>query len=231
MCTLILQKKSNKTTIGFNRDEIEARGLSSKISTKYIKNNRVYFISDNKINGSWLSISENGRYIFLLNGEFNKHKSIKPYKHSRGIIPIEYHKYKNIEYFHKKNFYNIEPFTCICNIENKILDFCWDGKTKHFNFIYNFNHLIKQSSPLYDDDIKLKRQKEIIKKIKTLGVNKTLLVKKNNIKNSMLYVGNISTIKTVSKTVISVYNNNINILFENFIKNTTENISFEIKKQ
>lgn len=114
-----------------NRDEFVGRSASKLILEKRY-NKRLLYPQDALAKGTWISISDKKQLVCILNGAFIKHAHTPPYRLSRGLMALDFFKYKDApEFFHHFDFVGIEPFTMIIIDQGKLYDFRWDESKKH----------------------------------------------------------------------------------------------------
>lgn len=143
-----------------NRDEqsIRKKALAPRIHYKHGK--KLYFPKDGEANGSWICYSESGYTLCLLNG---KGIGEAPFRHSRGLILIDFFKFDNTkDFLAQYNFDQLAPFTLII-ISHKdsieMNEIKWNGlNLKNTSYNSNKSH-IWSSDRLYSDDTKKLREK------------------------------------------------------------------------
>lgn len=161
MCTVTyIPKPSDK---GFmltsNRDEQTTRKKALAPRIHYIQGKKLYFPKDGEANGTWICHSETGYTLCLLNG---KGVGKAPFRHSRGLILIDFFKFDGLHSFLQQyNFDQLAPFKLIVISHKEAIvvnEINWDGrsikKTTH-------NSLLSQiwsSDQLYDTGIRKKRE-------------------------------------------------------------------------
>ena len=167
MCTVTyLPTSKNNFILTSSRDVPFARE-KALFPKEYIENNiKITYPKDGKAGGTWIGSSEKNRLICLLNGGFKNHYlTTDPntkYRKSRGIIVLDLLKEEDIHSaLSEINLDQIEPFTLVIvdwNTELQLLEFVWDGKTKHLKKLPQEMH-IWSSATLYDDTMKAQRKK------------------------------------------------------------------------
>ena len=163
MCTVTyLPLKKNQFILTSNRDVgyIRQKALAPK---KYEEDDvELYYPKDGKAGGTWIGTSSKNRTLCLLNGGFVNHKSGGSYRASRGKIVIDLLKCDNIEKKLKTiDLLNIEPFTLVIvdwQIELRLMEFVWDGKTGHLKNLPQEMY-IWSSSTLFTKEMKKLRKK------------------------------------------------------------------------
>jgi uncharacterized protein with NRDE domain len=105
-----------------------AAGPAIKEFDKY----KLLYPQDPKGGGTWIACSNTRKTVCLFNGAFNAHKPNYPYRHSRGIIVMDFFKFEETERFIKEyNFSNIEPFSLVIINGDSLDEFKWDGQKTH----------------------------------------------------------------------------------------------------
>lgn len=162
MCTLtFIPSSTNEVIITSNRDEHISRGNSAFPVTVTKKTGEVFFPQDPKAGGTWLAASNAGVITVLLNGAFEKHKHLPPYRLSRGIILLDSFDFTNLYEFNAEYDLNdIEPFTIVqFDLRSQtISELRWNGSFKHFSELdYSIPH-IWSSATLYSKKIRTERE-------------------------------------------------------------------------
>jgi uncharacterized protein with NRDE domain len=163
MCVLTYIPTHNKDFIlTSNRDEATLRSSAIPPKKYDLYGNAVFYPKDPQGGGTW--IASNGDYtLCLLNGGYIKHIPKPPYKHSRGLVILDFFKYLSVEaFFSNYDFENIEPFTLvIIDRTNQIIlhEIRWTGVEKHIEILNASNAKIWSSATLYPIEIIAKREK------------------------------------------------------------------------
>ena len=160
MCTVTFIPVNEKYFISSNRDEKNTRCQATAPAVYKINNKKLIFPKDADAGGSWIALNENGNAAVLLNGAFEKHIPVPPYRKSRGkmflnIIGDE----APVNHFHQMDLYQIEPFTLILLEKNNLYECRWDGIEKHYQQLKKNRPYIWSSITLYEKTIVLKREK------------------------------------------------------------------------
>ncbi len=102
--------------------------------------------------------------MVLLNGAFKRHQRQEPYRMSRGLILLDLMSSNNLPLaWEEYLLVDIEPFTIIYFDKNQNLQqWVWDGKLKHNQSMDPKKVHCWMSSPLYEDQERLERKKELI---------------------------------------------------------------------
>ena len=163
MCTVTLTPLP-ETSTGFiltsNRDEAGIR--ETLPPDHYVeKGVRLLYPRDKVAGGTWIGLSSHKRLICLLNGEFEDHERILPYRLSRGVVVKDLLTARDLQSeINLYDLHNIEPFTIIAAEWKSGLDFIefvWDGKEKHLRHLDKKSQ-IWSSSPLYTSEMKAFRE-------------------------------------------------------------------------
>lgn len=163
MCTVTLTPYPGSSS-GFiltsNRDEAGFR--KTKPPEHYLENGvELLYPKDNVAGGTWIGLSSHKRLICLLNGGFEDHERVLPYRLSRGVVVKDLLiASKLITALENYDFENIEPFTVVAvdwQFGLDFIEFVWDGKEKHLKHLDIQSHLWS-SSPLYSSEMKTMRE-------------------------------------------------------------------------
>lgn len=160
MCTVtFMPTKNNGFILTSNRDENAKR--SPQNITRILKvQQELVFPRDIEAGGSWIAASSDNKLVCLLNGAFERQERNPPYRISRGIMVLDFFQFLNAnEFFTDYSFEKIEPFTMIICDNGQLWDFRWDGIQKHVKELDTTKHHIWSSATLYDEPIRLKREK------------------------------------------------------------------------
>jgi uncharacterized protein with NRDE domain len=152
MCTVSFIPIGKSFVFTSNRDEHISRPSAFIPKEEVINNQKIVFPKDPKAGGSWFAISELGVVTVLLNGAFKKHVSKGNYSKSRGLVLLDIvSNSRPIDFLHKIDLFNIEPFTVIVYQEGKLSELRWDGSQKHIRILNNNKAYIWSSATLYDE--------------------------------------------------------------------------------
>jgi len=165
MCTLTyIPEPENAFLLVSNRDEQVAR-MPALAPQAYMHNGvQVVYPKDTQAGGTWLATAANGFTLCLLNGAFEKHTRIPPYKHSRGLVVTGFFDYNNTDRFLKEyDFEGIEPFTLVI-IERSTKDISireirWNGSAVAARHIEAHKPQIWSSVTLYEAEVIIEREK------------------------------------------------------------------------
>lgn len=168
MCTVSFISNDDSLIITSNRDEHIDRPNSYQPKERVINGVRVIFPKDPKAGGTWFAVNENGMVAVLLNGAFKRQKRKENYAKSRGLVVLDVISQPDPEDALKElDLNNIESFTLVINQGDKLLEFRWDEKKKHYSKLdFDKNH-IWSSVTLYDEAAITKREKLFDRFVKT----------------------------------------------------------------
>lgn len=225
MCTVTyIPTEDDGFVLTSNRDEHFTRLPSSKITRFEHKGVNLIAPRDGQAGGTWISTSNRGRLICLLNGAFEKHKHTPPYRKSRGIVVLDSFTYDNFEQFAKEyNFADIEPFTIVAVefiAQPLLYEFRWDGAQGHLKPLKREKH-IWSSSTLYSEEVKKKREKWFQEWFENNPTDSNSIKKfhkeggKGNIDENF-NVKQPNGVQTVSVTQVMVQNDFVHMEHDNF---------------
>lgn len=128
----------------------------------FVNNTPVIFPKDSQGNGTWIAMAGKEMCLCLLNGGFEKHVSIPPYRKSRGLVLLDFFSYDNTtDFVTHYDFSGIEPFTMlIIQVKDtaSLIEIRWDGDSTHvIPKEVNRPH-IWSSATLYSQEIRKKRE-------------------------------------------------------------------------
>jgi uncharacterized protein with NRDE domain len=159
MCTVTYIPTNDKYFISSNRDERKSRSRAIPPAVYEINQKKLIFPKDGDAGGSWIALHENGNAAVLLNGAFEKHVAMSPYRKSRGKIFLTIIGNEGpARYFHQLDLDQIEPFTLVLLEKDSLYEFRWDGKDKHARQLKKHRPYIWSSATLYEKSIVEKRE-------------------------------------------------------------------------
>lgn len=159
MCTVTYIPVNDKYFISSNRDEKNNRSQAIAPAVYKFNNKTLIFPKDADAGGSWIAFHENGNAGVLLNGAFEKHDSLPPYRKSRGLVFLNIiSQERPVRYFHQIDLLQIEPFTLVILDNNNLYECRWDGNEKHYQQLKKHRPYIWSSVTLYNKEIIKKRQ-------------------------------------------------------------------------
>ena len=227
MCTVTFHPVSKTEYIlTANRDEHVKRDAVFPMQYK-IHNTNVMFPRDKTANGTWIAATPKIT-LCLLNGAFKKHIRENSYRMRRGIMLLDFFKFKNANKFISQyDFNGIEPFTLlVIDAAKKISlnEIRWDGTKKYFAKKNPSKNHIWSSATLYPEKIIREREKWFRK---FLGDNPALDQDKilefhhfagKGDKKYNLVMQRSRALKTVSITSILKTNDSSNIIYEDILR-------------
>ena len=159
MCTLSFFPKNDKNgfVLTFSRDEAAAR---SSVDIVQDEQRGLVYPKDVLHGGTWLALSlRTGRFTCLLNGAFERHERILPYRKSRGLVVLDSFDYADISDFYEYyDFENIEPFTLLTFQNQQLFQFRWDGKQRHIDKLDILKPFLRSSCTLYNQAVRQERE-------------------------------------------------------------------------
>ncbi len=152
MCTVTFLPLSHSSFIlTHNRDEHHTRSIALLPERNMVYETEIVFPKDEQGGGTWFASSKEFT-LCLLNGGFEKHISSPPYKHSRGLVIVDFFRFNDVNTFKESyDFAGIEPFTLIIiqHSSQQIHQFIKDEKQIHYSLKDNMCHQIWSSTSLY----------------------------------------------------------------------------------
>lgn len=159
MCTVTYLPVGNKVFFVSSRDEKHARADAIEPDFYYSITGTVLFPKDADAGGSWIALHENGNALVLLNGAFEAHAPLPPYRKSRGLILTELIAAPDpLLLFREIDLSSIEPFTSVLWKEGHLFECVWDGNQKLVAEKSINEPQIWSSSTLYNEVIRAKRK-------------------------------------------------------------------------
>jgi len=160
MCTVVFLPRNKGYILASVRDESPLRPT---IPPTLIKTavTTVLCPTDDRSGGTWFGTNGFGHTIVLLNGAFINHlPNTRTFRLSRGIVVKELLALKHpIDQLEKMNLDEIEPFTLIVKQQETLLEFRWNGRSKHVKYCDPESAHIWSSSTLYAREIQEKRSR------------------------------------------------------------------------
>lgn len=153
MCTVTFIPFKDKFFITSNRDEHISRKAPLRPEVEVVNGKKVVYPKDKTAGGTWFAMNENGVAAVLLNGAFQNHERILPYRKSRGLIVLEIISNENpVNFLEAIHLHNIEPFTLVLFDQKILWEFRWDGSRKHKMPLDSTKSHIWSSWTLYDTE-------------------------------------------------------------------------------
>jgi hypothetical protein len=155
MCTVTYVPTADGFLFGSNRDEREHRGQAFAPTI----DDGLCFPKDSDKGGTWITMSQSGRVLCLLNGAFQMHRSNGTYTKSRGLILLELsRKLDTTDAIRTISLQGIEPFTLVVADVQGVMEMRWDGLAKHITRLAHGAH-IWSSCTLYPNEVVAMRQR------------------------------------------------------------------------
>ena len=160
MCTVTYLPLSDGCLITSNRDEALHRERAERPTTAIYKDQPLLFPRDPKGQGSWIASSQTSSAC-LFNGAFEAHMPRPPYRHSRGLIPLEVLTHNSLDAFVEQySLDGIEPFSIVVYRPGLLQELKWDGSQAHV-VDHNANQPhIWASATLYNAEVRAQRRKD-----------------------------------------------------------------------
>ncbi|MBC6489859.1 NRDE family protein [Flavihumibacter stibioxidans] len=154
MCTVTYLPTDSGVLITSNRDEKIVRSRALPPASYEMNGHRLVFPRDPDAAGTWITMKENGQMAVLLNGGWQKHEPVYPYRKSRGLVFLDIAATDNLfEGFESVSLENIEPFTIVLFQDGMLQENRWDGSRKHSRFMDASEPQIWSSVTLYSDEV------------------------------------------------------------------------------
>jgi hypothetical protein len=119
----------------------------------------VLFPRDGQAGGTWIATSERAT-LCLLNGAFTAHPSCPPYRHSRGLVILNYFGYATTDAFiHHYPTEGLEPFTLVIRDGAGLRELRWDGARRFTRALDPGAPHLWASATLYGPDALENRQR------------------------------------------------------------------------
>lgn len=159
MCTVSFIPLKKGAILTSNRDEHISRGIALHPEFYQLNGKMLVFPKDKKAGGTWFISNAHGDAGVLLNGAFEKHTPIPPYRKSRGLVLSEiFQSGSPSDALQGYKLAGIENFTIILWEQKQLKEVKWDG-----NKLATKNHNPQQahiwsSVTLYDKIMMAERQ-------------------------------------------------------------------------
>jgi uncharacterized protein with NRDE domain len=159
MCTVTFIPSAEGCFLTSSRDEQHARPGALPPALYEYKGMELLFPKDAKAGGSWIAFTRAGNAAVLLNGAFENHLPVPPYRKSRGLVFLDILAHAQPEYaFLGMNLEGIEPFTVVLFVSGFLFEARWDGRQKHFAQADANSPHIWSSATLYNAEMAGKRK-------------------------------------------------------------------------
>lgn len=159
MCTATyIPKPHNGFVLTHSRDEKTIRPAAQLPQMAVIGRQEVVFPKDPQSGGTWIATSAH-QTVCLLNGGLVAHRPAPPYRHSRGLVPLQVFGYQDTDAFLEHYTpQDLEPFTLILAQPNRLLEFRWTGQHRLIQELSPRQPHIWSSATLYDPSIRQQRE-------------------------------------------------------------------------
>ncbi|MBN8826881.1 MULTISPECIES: NRDE family protein [unclassified Spirosoma] len=128
MCTAtFLPHPAEGFILTHSRDEKTARPAAEPALPHDRNGQELVYPEDPLGGGTWIVSSVNTT-VCLLNGGYKAHNPQPPYRHSRGLVPLQVFDYETIDDF--LEYYNpsgLEPFTLLLARPDRLVEVRWTG--------------------------------------------------------------------------------------------------------
>lgn len=161
MCTVtFIPQGSDGYILTSSRDEKTSRPHATPPFIDKIANCEVIYPRDPHGGGTWIASDNRNNSVCLLNGAFQRHLPQYPYRHSRGIVVLDFFAFNNLfDFIDLYDLNNIEPFTLVIVNDFHLFEFRWDGDQRHLKNLLFSEANIWSSVTLYEEKIIKKREK------------------------------------------------------------------------
>lgn len=158
MCTVTYLPLDNGCLITSNRDEIITRAPAIPPASYEHSGKSLIYPKDPQAGGSWIASSRIAS-VCLFNGAFEAHKHEPPYRHSRGLIPIQVLVHDSLTAFAGTyDLQGIEPFSIVEFLGGQLHELKWDGSQSHLIEHDPSQPHIWASATLYSAEVRAQRQ-------------------------------------------------------------------------
>ncbi len=231
MCTVtFIPGTGSDYTLTSSRDEQSTRPQAKGPELVNFGSYTLIFPKDPKGGGTWIASSNTGKTVCLFNGAFKAHTPKYPYRHSRGLIVLDFFKFPDtISFSREYDLENIEPFTLVI-IDNRTLsEFKWDGINTYLLNHEFTNPRIWSSVTLYDSEIIKLRENWFNEWIETNQsskqqdpINFHLKAGDGRKESDVLMERMAFSLRTVSITSVRVINNKTRMEYLDLINNISQ---------
>lgn len=153
MCTVSFVRVNDAVVITSNRDEHIRRPHADAPALHQCKDKKLIYPRDAKAGGTWFAAADTGTVCVLLNGAFEKHIPVPPYRKSRGLVLLEVMESASpLLYFNKMDLLNIEPFTLVLYHHELLYELRWDGTARYETQKDVSDNHIWSSATLYNEE-------------------------------------------------------------------------------
>ena len=213
---------------GSYRDEDPNRQTSIRPVEQEIKGVKIIYPKDQKAAGSWIAMDEENFTLCLLNGAYKKHTKLSRYRKSRGILLLDFFKYRDVRKFIEKYpFVGIEPFTLII-VKNRggieLHQLIWDGVKLSHRELDSKKETIWSSVTLYGPAVRKKREQwfhdwlQMSDKKDLNGILKFHKTGGAEDPKNGLVMNRDNQVQTVSITSIDCMSSSVNFRYEDLLR-------------
>jgi len=235
MCTVSFIPVKNGIIFTSNRDEHISRGIAQYPGFYLLNGRKLAFPKDAKAGGTWFITNENGDTGVLLNGAFEKHIPVPPYRKSRGfVLPELFQQASPFEAMKQYDFSGIENCTIILWEQEQLREIKWDGKkitTKNYN---PRQAHIWSSVTLYDTEMIIERHgwfrnwiasQEQITQQHILNFHSNTEIENNEFG---LRISRNNKISTTSITSLCIQHLKANLYHKDFIQHIESTLDYDL---
>ena len=159
MCTATyLPLNSGGYMLTHSRDEKAIRPASLPPRLLRIGRHKVTMPEDPQSWGTWIAASALTS-VCLLNGAFTAHQPQPPYKHSRGLVILQFYQFSSAtSFFQDYDFHGLEPFTLLVASVGRLTVIRWNGTRGFIREKDPTQPHIWSSATLYTPEVIQKRE-------------------------------------------------------------------------
>lgn len=234
MCTVTYVPINDGYFLTSNRDEKYTRSKALFPQQYLVNNVPLLFPRDIDAGGTWITLTENGDALCLLNGAFENYVHTNKYSLSRGQVVLKLATSNaTIDSFDEIDLQNAAPFTLIIVNSNNLFECRWDGENKYYKLLDATAPHIWSSATLYNTHQQQKRKmwfNNWVKKNPQPSLYNLFAFHKNTgdgDKENDLIMNRNNKLFTVSITSIAVANNNGLMQYLDVLNNEYTTVTFK----
>ncbi|MBN1340080.1 MAG: NRDE family protein [Bacteroidales bacterium] len=162
MCTVTYIPKISGEGYYFthNRDESIRRKIAVPPVIRQVGDKKILCPVDRQGGGTWIAISEDKRLACLLNGGSSPHKRKDAYRHSRGLVVLDFFSFSDSnDFIRNYDMKELEPFTLLLLDGKEFYQLVWENARLTVNELNPAIPYLFSSYMLYSQDIILTRRK------------------------------------------------------------------------
>jgi hypothetical protein len=238
MCTVTYIPLKDRVLFSSNRDENPRRKPALAPKSVQGENHELFYPADGAAGGSWIGLNNSGNLIIVLNGGFIDHARKAQYRKSRGLIMTGLLDSQHIlEDWNLLDLEDIEPFTIIAYIHQKLHQLVWTGFEKSHLLPDPLLPHIWSSSTLYNTQAKEQRRQWFQHFTQTqptptgLELLQYLLYDAPQDYYNGFNMNRNELVKTCSISVVDIQNHTAGFLYHDVILADTITTSFSFAKQ